>query len=99
MATALAAGAHDSRDVRLRPSWGWSATTHAARAAGRRQEIPPHPQQLPGMETRLPLPFSEGVNKGSQLFVALSSASAAKVYSLHPRKGTIAVGADAPRLR
>jgi dihydropyrimidinase len=51
------------------------------------------------METRLPLLFSEGVNKGRQQFVALSSTSAAKIYGLHPRKSAIAVGADAPRLR
>src|SRR5262249_19355896 len=50
------------------------------------------------VETRLPLLFSEGVNKGRitlQQFVALSSTNAAKIYGLHPRKGTIAVGADA----
>jgi Dihydroorotase and related cyclic amidohydrolases len=53
---------------------------------------------VPGVETRLPLLFSEGVNKGRitlQQFVALSSTNAAKIYGLHPRKGTIAVGADA----
>src|SRR5262249_22480983 len=50
------------------------------------------------VETRLPLLFSEGVNKGRitlQQFVALASTNAAKLYGLHPRKGTIAVGADA----
>ena len=56
------------------------------------------PNGVPGVETRLPLLFSEGVNKGRitlQQFVALSSTNAAKIYGLHPRKGTIAVGADA----
>src|SRR5262249_48606103 len=51
-----------------------------------------------GVETRLPLLFSEGVNQGRislQQFVALSSTNAARIYGLHPRKGTIAVGADA----
>ena len=46
----------------------------------------------------LPLLFSEGVNKGRMdlhQFVALSATNAAKLYGLHPRKGTIAVGSDA----
>ena len=53
---------------------------------------------LPGLELRQPILFSEGVNKGRidlQQFVALTSTNAAKIYGLHPRKGTIAVGADA----
>jgi len=56
------------------------------------------PNGLPGVETRLPLLFSEGVNKGRidlPTFVALSATNAAKLYGLYPRKGTIAVGADA----
>ncbi|MDQ4408606.1 amidohydrolase family protein, partial [Rhizobium sp. AN63] len=53
---------------------------------------------IPGLETRLPILFSEGVVKGRidlQRFVALTSTNNAKLYGLHPRKGTIAVGADA----
>lgn len=53
---------------------------------------------MPGIALRLPLLFSEGVRKGRltlQDFVALSSTNAAKLYGLLPRKGTIAVGADA----
>src|SRR5262245_13101086 len=56
------------------------------------------PNGIPGVETRLPILFSEGVVKGRislNQFVALSSTSHAKMYGLHPRKGTIAVGADA----
>ncbi len=53
---------------------------------------------LPGLETRLPLVFSEGVNKGRlslERFVAVSAAQPARLYGLWPRKGTIAVGSDA----
>ena len=56
------------------------------------------PNGIPGVETRLPILFSEGVNKGRitlNQFVAYSSTNHAKMYGLHPRKGTIAIGADA----
>jgi len=53
---------------------------------------------VPGLETRMPITFSEGVAKGRidlQQFVALTSTNAAKLFGLYPKKGTIAVGADA----
>jgi dihydropyrimidinase len=53
---------------------------------------------VPGLETRLPLLFSEGVLKGRLTlneFVALTSTNAAKIYGLHPRKGSLAIGSDA----
>ncbi|HSF95864.1 MAG TPA: dihydropyrimidinase [Thermohalobaculum sp.] len=53
---------------------------------------------MPGIEMRLPLLFSEGVNGGRitlNQFVALSSTNAAKIYGMHPEKGTIAIGSDA----
>ena len=56
------------------------------------------PNGIPGVETRLPILFSEGVGKGRITlndFVALTSTNHAKTYGLYPRKGTIAVGADA----
>ena len=56
------------------------------------------PNGIPGIETRLPILFSEGVIKGRltlNQFVALSATNHARMYGLHPRKGTIAVGADA----
>src|SRR5262245_7294521 len=56
------------------------------------------PNGIPGVETRLPILFSEGVVKGRitlNQFVALSATNPAKTDGLHPRKGTIAVGADA----
>ncbi|MET3371039.1 dihydropyrimidinase [Variovorax boronicumulans] len=56
------------------------------------------PNGIPGIETRLPLLFSHGVLDGRitiNKFVELTSTNPAKAYGLHPRKGTIAVGADA----
>lgn len=56
------------------------------------------PNGIPGVETRMPILFSEGVMKGRidlPRFVALTSTNHAKTYGLYPKKGTIAVGADA----
>ncbi len=56
------------------------------------------PNGIPGVETRLPILFSEGVKKGRidlNRFVALASTNHAKMYGLYPRKGTIAIGSDA----
>ncbi|MEM9579337.1 MAG: dihydropyrimidinase, partial [Pseudomonadota bacterium] len=53
---------------------------------------------MPGIAARLPLMFSEGVVTGRislKEFVALSSTNAARLYGLLPRKGTLAIGADA----
>lgn len=56
------------------------------------------PNGIPGVETRLALLFSEGVVQGRislNQFVALTATNPARLYGLYPRKGTIAVGADA----
>jgi dihydropyrimidinase len=56
------------------------------------------PNGIPGIETRLALLYSEGVLAGRitlEKFVELVSTNPAKAYGLHPRKGTIAIGADA----
>jgi dihydropyrimidinase len=56
------------------------------------------PNGIPGVETRLPILFSEGVGKGRitlNQFVALTATNHARTYGLYPRKGTIAVGSDA----
>ncbi|RXH39371.1 dihydropyrimidinase [Bradyrhizobium zhanjiangense] len=53
---------------------------------------------LPGLEMRLPLLFDAMVSKGQlglEKFVELTATAPAKIYNLHPRKGSIAVGADA----
>lgn len=70
---------------------------------GKRQagEDPPFnkiPYGLPGLETRLPLLFSEGVTKGRislERFVELTSEEPARLFGLEGRKGRIALGADA----
>jgi dihydropyrimidinase len=53
---------------------------------------------LPGLEVRLPLMFDAAVTQqrlGLEKFVALTSTAPAKLYGLYPRKGVLAVGADA----
>jgi len=53
---------------------------------------------VPGLETRMPYLFSEGVGKGRidlQTFVAITATNPAKLFGLHPRKGSIACGMDA----
>ena len=56
------------------------------------------PNGLPGIETRLPLLFAYGVKAGRlspQQFVAVTATNPARIFGLHPRKGTLDVGADA----
>jgi dihydropyrimidinase len=51
-----------------------------------------------GVETRVPIMYTEGVSKrGMSLerFVAVTSTNAAKVLGLYPMKGAIATGSDA----
>lgn len=56
------------------------------------------PVGLPGLETRLPLLYTEAVGKRGfsvNVFVALASTNAARIFGFFPKKGTIAVGSDA----
>jgi dihydropyrimidinase len=56
------------------------------------------PGGIPGVETRLPLIFSEGVLKGRlslNRFVDVVSTAPARIMGLYPRKGTLASGSDA----
>ena len=53
---------------------------------------------VPGLELRLPLLFTFGVQAGRltlEEFVRLTATRHAEIYGLAPRKGAIAVGADA----
>ncbi len=65
---------------------------------GKEVDFPFIPNGIPGLETRMPLLLSEGVGKGRidiNQFVALTATNPAKLYGLHPQKGTIAIGSDA----
>ena len=56
------------------------------------------PNGIPGIETRMALLWSEGVLAGRMTphrFVELTATGPAKAYGLHPRKGSISIGADA----
>ncbi|SJM34459.1 dihydropyrimidinase [Mesorhizobium delmotii] len=56
------------------------------------------PNGIPGIGARLPLIFSEGVAKGRislEKFVAITASNPARLFGLAPRKGSIAIGADA----
>ena len=56
------------------------------------------PNGAPGIENRMELLFSEGVKKNRislNKYVELTSTNAAKIFGLHPHKGTIAVDSDA----
>jgi dihydropyrimidinase len=67
-------------------------------AAGSNPDFKQIANGLPGLETRLPLLFDAMVNQGRsslEKFVELTATAPARIYGLHPRKGAIAVGADA----
>jgi len=56
------------------------------------------PNGMPGIETRVPLLYHEGVNKGRfslNRFVELVASNPARIFGLYPQKGTVAVGSDA----
>jgi dihydropyrimidinase len=66
--------------------------------AAHREDFHRIPNGLPGVETRCPLLFSEGVTKGKITigdFVRLTSTNPAKLNGLFPAKGLIAPGSDA----
>lgn len=71
---------------------------HGKKLHGVEQPFPHIPNGIPGLETRLALLYSGGVNSGKlslQQFVSLTSTTPAKMYGLYPRKGSIMIGADA----
>lgn len=56
------------------------------------------PNGAPGVETRMPIVFSEGVSKGRLTlneFAAVTSTNPAKLFGMYPKKGVLSVGSDA----
>ncbi|MCC5983186.1 MAG: dihydropyrimidinase [Rhodobacteraceae bacterium] len=56
------------------------------------------PNGTGGLEDRMPMLWTHGVNTGRLTpneFVAATSTNAAKIFGLYPKKGAVAVGADA----
>jgi dihydropyrimidinase len=71
--------------------------TYAQKMIGK-DDFSAGPNGMPGVETRMPLLFSEGVMTGritACRFVQLTSYMPAKLFGLYPQKGCIAVGSDA----
>jgi dihydropyrimidinase len=72
--------------------------TRGKRINGPEPKFPDIPNGVPGLAARLPIIFSEGVAKGRidlNHFVRLVATNPAKLFGLYPRKGSIAIGADA----
>ena len=78
---------------------GYSMGGEAGKASnGRDANFRDIPNGIPGLASRLPILFSEGVSKGRitvDEFVRLTATNPARLMGLAPRKGMIAVGADA----
>ncbi|HXP97538.1 MAG TPA: dihydropyrimidinase [Telmatospirillum sp.] len=79
-----------------------TATDHccfcAEQKALGRDDFSKIPNGTGGVEDRMTVLWHHGVNSGRLTmseFVAATSTNAAKIFNLYPRKGTIAVGADA----
>ena len=78
---------------------GWSFEGPRGKGVnGRDASFRDIPNGIPGLASRLPLLFSEGVAKGritASDFVRLTSTQPARIFGLHPSKGSLMPGADA----
>lgn len=79
-----------------------TATDHccfcAEQKAMGRDDFTRIPNGTAGIEDRMTALWTHGVNSGRLTmneFVAVTSANAAKIFNLYPRKGSVSVGADA----
>ncbi|SDO84879.1 dihydropyrimidinase [Rhodoferax sp. OV413] len=79
-----------------------TATDHctfcAAQKAAGKDDFSKIPNGCGGVEERLAVIWDEGVNSGRLTpseFVAITSANAAKLFNIYPRKGCVVAGADA----
>ena len=67
-------------------------------AAGPDPDFKKIPNGMPGLQSRLPVLFDEIVSNGrfdACRFVEWTSTQPAKIHGLYPKKGTVAIGADA----
>lgn len=70
---------------------------HGLKQLGR-EDFTKCPNGAPGVETRIPLLFSEGVGAGRlnlNEFARIVSTNPAKLFGLYPKKGVLMVGSDA----
>lgn len=78
---------------------GWSYDgVRGKRVSGSGANFRDIPNGVPGLGSRLPILFSEGVAAGrisASDFVRLTSTQPARLFGLHPRKGNVMPGADA----
>ena len=77
---------------------GFNYETHKHAGYGEGKTFADIPNGAPGLENRIPVVWTEGVEKGKisrKKFVELIATNPAKINGLFPQKGNLAVGSDA----